>query len=166
MCEQQWRLQEGRQTLLHAQTLGAGTPTPRRLADVFNLSGTELVFIAVLGLIVLGPEKLPSAMRRAGKIYREIRSISGNVQREVQKVMDEPMRQMRSLVEEPASETKKVAKQVNDIFAGKMPHLAAPRKDAPATPAVPNDEPGRPPATPATGGSEPTSPPSDTEAGR
>ena len=43
---------------------------------MFNLSGTELVFIAMLGLIVLGPEKLPSAMRRAGKVYREIRNIS------------------------------------------------------------------------------------------
>ena len=90
---------------------------------MFNLSGTELVFIAVLGLIVLGPEKLPGAMRKAGKIYREIRSISSNVQREVQKVMDEPMRQVKSLVEEPANELKKASKDVNDVFAGKMPHL-------------------------------------------
>lgn len=90
---------------------------------MFNLSGTELVFIAVLGLIVLGPEKLPGAMRKAGKIYREIRSISSNVQREVQKVMDEPMRQVKSLIEEPANELKKASKDVNDVFAGKMPHL-------------------------------------------
>ena len=90
---------------------------------MFNLSGTELVFIAVLGLIVLGPEKLPAAMRRAGKIYREIRNVTGNVQREVQKVMDEPMRQVRQLVEEPASELKKTGKDVGDVFAGKMPHL-------------------------------------------
>lgn len=90
---------------------------------MFNLSGTELVFIAVLGLIVLGPEKLPGAMRRAGKIYREIRSISSNVQREVQKVMDEPMRQVKSLVEEPANELKKVSSDISDPFAGKMPHL-------------------------------------------
>jgi sec-independent protein translocase protein TatB len=90
---------------------------------VFNLSGTELVFIAVLGLIVLGPEKLPGAMRRAGKIYREIRNISSTVQREVNKVMEEPMRQVKSLVDEPADQLKKSAKDANDIFAGKMPHL-------------------------------------------
>ncbi|MGA1764281.1 MAG: twin-arginine translocase TatA/TatE family subunit, partial [Ilumatobacteraceae bacterium] len=46
---------------------------------MFNLSGSEVVFIAILGLIVLGPEKLPSAMRRVGKVYREIRNISSNV---------------------------------------------------------------------------------------
>jgi Tat protein translocase TatB subunit len=103
---------------------------------VFNLSGTELVFIAVLGLIVLGPEKLPGALRRAGKVYREIRSITGNVQREVQKAMDEPMRQVRSLVEEPATEVKKVAKDVNDVFAGKMPHL----QPKPPTPPAPHSE--------------------------
>ncbi|MFM7897561.1 MAG: twin-arginine translocase TatA/TatE family subunit, partial [Actinomycetota bacterium] len=55
---------------------GVAVRRSRRLALVFNLSGTELVFIAVLGLIVLGPEKLPGAMRKAGKIYREFRSIT------------------------------------------------------------------------------------------
>ena len=90
---------------------------------MFNLSGTELVFIALLGLIVLGPEKLPGAMRKAGKIYREIRSISSNVQREVQKAMDEPIRQVKSMIDEPASELEKAAKDVNDVFGGKMPHL-------------------------------------------
>ncbi|NDF23584.1 MAG: twin-arginine translocase subunit TatB, partial [Actinobacteria bacterium] len=28
---------------------------------MFNLSGSELLIIAVLGLVVLGPEKLPGA---------------------------------------------------------------------------------------------------------
>jgi sec-independent protein translocase protein TatB len=76
---------------------------------VFNLSGSELVFIAILGLIVLGPEKLPGAMRRAGKVYREIRNISSNVQRQVNEVMEEPIREVRKLVEEPASEVKNTA---------------------------------------------------------
>lgn len=70
---------------------------------MFNLSGTELLFIAILGLVVLGPEKLPAAMRRAGKVYREIRNITSNVQREVNKVMEEPIRDVRRMVEEPAA---------------------------------------------------------------
>ena len=105
---------------------------------MFNLSGSEVVFIAILGLIVLGPEKLPSAMRRAGKVYREIRNISSNVQREVNKVMEEPMREVRKMVEEPIGEAKKFTKDAGDVFGGKMPHLQPtvfPRKDAGA-PAV------------------------------
>jgi sec-independent protein translocase protein TatB len=82
---------------------------------VFNLSGSELLIIAVLGLVVLGPEKLPGAMKRVGKIYREIRNISDNVQREVKKAMDEPMKQLK--------ETQSAAR---DVFEGKMPHLATP----------------------------------------
>lgn len=127
--KQQLRTKHRRQSLLHAATLRADTSAEsevrasRRLSPVFNLSGTELVFIAVLGLIVLGPEKLPGAMRRAGKIYREIRNITNTVQREVNKVMEEPMRQVKSLVEEPAEQLKKAANDANDIFAGKMPHL-------------------------------------------
>jgi sec-independent protein translocase protein TatB len=77
---------------------------------VFNLSGSELLIIAVLGLVVLGPE-----MKRVGKIYREIRNISDNVQREVKKAMDEPMKQLK--------ETQSAAR---DVFEGKMPHLATP----------------------------------------
>lgn len=129
VSEQQLRSQNRWKTLLHAATLEACTSAEaelrpsRRLAPVFNLSGTELVFIAVLGLIVLGPEKLPGAMRKAGKIYREIRNITNNVQQEVNKVMEEPMRQVKSLVEEPASEMQKSTKIASDIFAGKMPHL-------------------------------------------
>lgn len=100
---------------------------------MFNLSGSELVFIAILGLIVLGPEKLPAAMRRAGKVYREIRSITGNVQREAQKLMEEPMREVRKMVEEPANELRKVQTDTKDIFAGKMPHLQP--RPTPVTPA-------------------------------
>ena len=141
---------------------------------MFNLSGSEVVFIAILGLIVLGPEKLPSAMRRAGKVYREIRNISSNVQREVNKVMEEPMREVRKLVEEPIGEAKKFTKDAGDVFGGKMPHLQPtvfPRKDAgapaaadtssqPEAPTPPDV--ARQPHTPGTPGEPRTAPPAGT----
>jgi sec-independent protein translocase protein TatB len=99
---------------------------------VFNLSGTELVFIAMLGLIVLGPEKLPSAMRRAGKVYREIRNITSNMQREVNKVMEEPIREVRKLVDEPVAEFKKTVsnKPALDVAVSNDP-ASPPTPDAP-----------------------------------
>jgi sec-independent protein translocase protein TatB len=105
---------------------------------VFNLSGSELLIIAVLGLVVLGPEKLPGAMRRVGKIYREIRNISDNVQREVKKAMDEPMKQLK--------ETQSAAR---DVFEGKMPHLATPnfRQGTSAAAPAASDETETPPAS-------------------
>jgi sec-independent protein translocase protein TatB len=102
---------------------------------VFNLSGTELVFIAMLGLIVLGPEKLPSAMRRAGKVYREIRNISSNMQREVNKVMEQPIREVRKLVDEPVAEFKKTVAD-KPVLDKTVPDQPVP--DGPESPAKPD----------------------------
>ena len=104
---------------------------------MFNLSGSELVFIAILGLIVLGPEKLPGAMRRAGKVYREIRNISGNVQRQVNEAMEEPIREVRKLVEEPTKEIKNTAAAAATAFVAASGSSNPTTQAVPATPASP-----------------------------
>jgi sec-independent protein translocase protein TatB len=62
---------------------------------VFNLSGSEIVFILLAGLVVLGPEKLPGAIRQAGRIYSEIRRMGQGFQSELRATLDEPMRELR-----------------------------------------------------------------------
>jgi sec-independent protein translocase protein TatB len=62
---------------------------------VFNLSGSETVFLLLLALIVLGPEKLPDALRRFGKGYAEFRKMATGFQTEMRSALDEPMREMR-----------------------------------------------------------------------
>ena len=62
---------------------------------MFNVSGTELLFLLVVGLVVLGPEKLPGVIRRVGQVYREIKSISDGFRQAVSDVVDEPMRELR-----------------------------------------------------------------------
>ena len=59
-----------------------------RLGFVFNLSGSEIVVILLLALVVIGPDKLPDAMRRAGKTYAEIKKLSSGFQDEVRKGFD------------------------------------------------------------------------------
>jgi sec-independent protein translocase protein TatB len=63
---------------------------------VFNLSGSEVIVILLLALVVLGPEKLPEAMRRAGKAYADLKKMSNGFQQEFRAAMDEPMREVRS----------------------------------------------------------------------
>lgn len=67
----------------------------RRLRRVFNISGSEIIVILLLALVVLGPEKLPDAMRRAGKAVAELRRLGSSFQAEMHEQMDEPMREMR-----------------------------------------------------------------------
>lgn len=63
---------------------------------MFNLSGSEVLFILVIGLVVLGPEKLPQMLRRAGRLYGELRRLSQGVQSELKSALDEPTRELRS----------------------------------------------------------------------
>ncbi len=62
---------------------------------MFNLTGTEIVVILLLALVVLGPEKLPDAIRRFGRAYSELKKLSTGFQQEFKTALDEPMREMR-----------------------------------------------------------------------
>jgi sec-independent protein translocase protein TatB len=62
---------------------------------VFNLSGSEVVFILLAALVVLGPEKLPGAIRQFGRIYSELRKMGQGFQSELRDAFDEPMRELR-----------------------------------------------------------------------
>lgn len=66
-----------------------------RLGIVFNLSGSEIVLILLLALVVLGPEKLPEAIRRFGRLYGELKRMSSGFQSEFRTAFDEPMRELR-----------------------------------------------------------------------
>jgi sec-independent protein translocase protein TatB len=59
------------------------------------MSGSEIVVILLLALIVLGPEKLPEAIRKFGRVYSEIRKISNGFQSEFKNAFDEPMKELR-----------------------------------------------------------------------
>lgn len=100
------------------------------LAPVFNLSGSEIVFLLLLALVVLGPDKLPDAMRRAGKAYAEFKKVSAGFQTELKNALDEPMREMR--------ETSDAIKQATSI------DQFDPRKNATTSP-VPPPTPAAPP---------------------
>ena len=77
------------------RTLRTDQPRPPRLPPVFNFSGSEIVFLLLLALIVLGPEKLPDAVRKFGKTYAEFKKMTTGFQSELKSALDEPMREMR-----------------------------------------------------------------------
>jgi sec-independent protein translocase protein TatB len=78
-------------------------PCPERvsfptLGDVFNLGPGEVIVILVAGLVVLGPEKLPDMIRKAGRLYGEMRRMANGFQSELRDAFDEPMKEMRDTV--------------------------------------------------------------------
>ena len=101
-------IEEGGQALLHDRR----SCQPRRLSVVFNLQGGELVIIALLALVVLGPEKLPEAMRHVGRLMRQMRGVRDTFQREFKQALDEPMRDLRRATTGSADELRRAAKSM------------------------------------------------------
>lgn len=75
---------------------------------MFNLSGSEIVIILLLALVVLGPDKLPEAIRRFGRVYGELRRVSKGFQSEFKQAFDEPMRELRETAQMTTDAVKKV----------------------------------------------------------
>lgn len=62
---------------------------------MFNLQGSEIIVILLIALVVLGPEKLPEAVRKFTQTYSELKKMSTGFQSELKSALDEPMREMR-----------------------------------------------------------------------
>ena len=54
---------------------------------MFDIGFTELILVSIVGLLVLGPERLPGAIRTAslwiGKIRRSFNTIRADIEREM-----------------------------------------------------------------------------------
>ena len=73
---------------------------------MFNLQGGELIIIALLALVVLGPEKLPEAARWFGRMYAQIRRMGDGFTKEFQTAVKEPLDDLRSAVADPIKDVK------------------------------------------------------------
>ena len=56
-----------------------------------NLGGGEILVILLLGLLVLGPERLPGAVRQAGKALRQVRKVTIGFQEELRSAVEDPI---------------------------------------------------------------------------
>ena len=63
---------------------------------MFNLSGTEVVFLLVAGLVVLGPERLPGVIRSVGRVYSDVRRAARGVERDLRDSLGAPLDEMKN----------------------------------------------------------------------
>ena len=59
---------------------------------MFNVGGMELIVIGVVALVVLGPDKLPGALRQLGTFIGELRRISSGFQTDLRSALNEAER--------------------------------------------------------------------------
>ena len=89
---------------------------------MIELSLGKMVLLALIALIVLGPEKLPGAARTAGALLRRVRSGWDNVKAEVERELEieEIKRSAREAVasaEAAQQHVKDTLKEAHDPFA-------------------------------------------------
>jgi sec-independent protein translocase protein TatB len=122
---------------------------------VFNVTGSEIILLLLVALIVLGPEKLPDAVRRFGRTYGELKRMSQGFQAELRDALEEPSRELRStvqaakdIVQGPVNEVRSTASDVKDLARGRTtppgpPPPAAAVEDAPAAEGAATDHAGQ-----------------------
>ena len=107
---------------------------------MFGVSGVEFLVILLVALIVLGPEKLPDAVRKTGRVVGELRRMSNGFQAELRDALDEPYREVKGTFDS-------ARQSLRDTAASVTPSLD-PKPDAPtATPPVAPAEAATPPPT-------------------
>ena len=83
---------------------------------MFNFSGSEIIFLLILGLVVLGPEKLPPVLRKMGQLYGQFKKITGDAQSEFRGAFAEPLRDMQKAANEYKTVFTDASKQVESQF--------------------------------------------------
>ena len=118
---------------------------------MFEVGFSELMLIAVVALLVLGPEKLPGAARTVGGLVRRARdswqSLQGELERELAATELKQSLGRHSPLPELESIGKELKSAVRDMDALLRPEAAAPAP--PAAPAATEAPPQVEAATPA-----------------
>jgi Tat protein translocase TatB subunit len=81
------------------EAAGPSTPT----IEPVNLTPNEVLIIALVALVVLGPQRLPEAARKIGQGYRELKRMSTSVRAEIDAAVKEPVDAVKGSVDEVTS---------------------------------------------------------------
>ncbi len=84
------------ESLLHTGRLRAQFYAGR----VFNLSGSEIIFLLLAGLVILGPERLPGVIRGVAKVYGEVRRMAQGIESEIKDTFAEPVSDLKKTAQE------------------------------------------------------------------
>ncbi len=86
---------------------------------MFDISFTEIMVIAVVALIVVGPERLPKVARTLGHLLGRVRRYVSNVKNDIQREMEvEELNELHSSVQEAAhSIENSVREEVSELQA-------------------------------------------------
>ena len=113
------------------------------------MSIPHLIVLALIALIVLGPEKMPQAARTLGKFMAELRRMTGDFRSTVEGEMREmereaALKEMRQKFPENVhydiQEEKRIAAESQALSSSTQPHAVVPHEPSPETGTTPVPE--------------------------
>jgi sec-independent protein translocase protein TatB len=130
---------------------------------MFDIGFSEIVVIAVVALIVLGPERLPKAARTMGHLFGRLQRYVNDVKSDINREMElEELKKLQQEVKSAARDIEQsVSTAVSSVESGARDveaQLNAGASEAPAPPAPPLAEPPAEPAPNAEPARQPTLP--------
>lgn len=127
--------------------------------NIFGIGLPEMGIIAVVALLIFGPDKLPEVMGQAGKMVRDFRSMTAGLTGEFEKTLAEAKELGNSVTKEIGGMTKEVNAVTNsvkkDLGAKTTP---APKKGMTSASAARKAGPGASPSTAAKASSASSTP--------
>jgi sec-independent protein translocase protein TatB len=125
---------------------------------MFDIAFSEIVVIAVVALIVIGPERLPKVARTLGHMFGRLQRYVNEVKADISREMElDELRKLRSEVQSAASEFESsIHKAAQEVDSGMRP-VETELSDAgtaPAASTAPSADTGSPPVAPAAAGEE------------
>ena len=134
---------------------------------MFDIGFSEIVLIAVVALVVLGPEKLPKTARTLGHLFGRLQRYVNDVKRDIQRELElDELRKLQQNVQSAAKEietsmasaTRDVEQNVRDVEAALSATADSAPPAAPATTtsaaSVSSPPPAAAPAPPASGAAQ------------
>ena len=103
---------------------------------MFDIGFAELIIIAVVGLLVIGPERLPGAIRTGSAWLNRFRRGFNEIKREVQQELhnDAVMQELRKAKEELTTGAEDIKRDIQDStreISEAVTDTKPPAKDAP-----------------------------------
>jgi sec-independent protein translocase protein TatB len=106
---------------------------------MFDVGFAELFLLALIGLLVLGPERLPKVARTVGGFVRKARSSWISLRNTIQAELNEA--DLSAPIKQASEELKQIGKDLTEVAGG------TPEKSSPATTKPPTEtDKAQPPA--------------------
>lgn len=105
---------------------------------MFDIGFTELMVIALVGLIVIGPERMPKVARTVGHLLGRLQRYVGDVKADINREMQlDELKKMQSEVAEQARDMERQVNEQMKTVETSLNQSILPPSDSAETPAPP-----------------------------